>query len=60
MARARKERVEKMKALEIVKKIREQDKKGGFVMSEVAAAGLIFAFKGEEDKKEESGQGQLF
>ena len=48
------------KAQELVEKIREQDKKGNWVLSDVAAMGLIYAFRAEEKAKEDAGQGQLF
>lgn len=49
-----------MTAKEVLEKIREKDKKGEYILSDVGAMGLIFAFRAEEKEKEDKGQGQLF
>jgi hypothetical protein len=49
-----------MTAKEVVDKIREQDKKGEFVLSDTGAMGLVYSFRAEEKEKEDAGQGQLW
>jgi hypothetical protein len=49
-----------MTAKEVVDKIREQDKKGQFVLSDTGAMGLVYSFRAEEKEKEDAGQGQLW
>jgi hypothetical protein len=49
-----------MKAMDIVEKIRAKDKNGEWLISDVAAVGMIYEFRADEKEKEDSGQGQLF
>jgi hypothetical protein len=49
-----------MTAQEVVNQIREKDKKGEYVLSDTGAMGLVYRFRGEEQEKEDAGQGQLF